>query len=71
MEDKVEYLKRKFIDKNIKEVNRRKFGIIKHDCTIQLTAILIDCIDVVNYLDRVKLEKLYNTIDKVKKKKKI
>ncbi len=65
MEDKVEYLKRKFIDKNIKEVNRRKFGIIKHDCTIQLTAILIDCIDVVNYLDRVKLEKLYNTIDKV------
>ena len=65
MEDKVEYLKRKFINKNIKEVNRRKFGIIKHDCTIQLTAILIDCIDVVNYLDRVKLEKLYNTIDKV------
>lgn len=65
MEDKVEYLKRKFIDKNLKEVNRRKFGIIKHDCTIQLTAILIDCIDVVNYLDRVKLEKLYNTIDKV------
>ena len=65
MEDKVEYLKRKFIDKNIKEVNRRKFGIIKHDCTIQLTAILIDCIDIVNYLDRVKLEKLYNTIDKV------
>lgn len=65
MEDKVKYLKRKFIDKNIKEVNRRKFGIIKHDCTIQLTAILIDCIDVVNYLDRVKLEKLYNTIDKV------
>ena len=65
MEDKVECLKRKFIDKNIKEVNRRKFGIIKHDCTIQLTAILIDCIDVVNYLDRVKLEKLYNTIDKV------
>lgn len=65
MEDKVEYLKRKFIDKNIKEINRRKFGIIKHDCTIQLTAILIDCIDVVNYLDRVKLEKLYNTIDKV------
>lgn len=65
MEDKVEYLKRKFIDKNIKEVNRRKFGIIKHDCTIQLTAILIDCIDVINYLDRVKLEKLYNTIDKV------
>lgn len=65
MEDKVEYLKRKFIDKNIKEVNRRKLGIIKHDCTIQLTAILIDCIDVVNYLDRVKLEKLYNTIDKV------
>lgn len=65
MEDKVEYLKRKFIDKNIKEVNRRKFGIIKHDCTIQLTAILIDCIDVVDYLDRVKLEKLYNTIDKV------
>ena len=65
MEDKVEYLKRKFIDKNIKKVNRRKFGIIKHDCTIQLTAILIDCIDVVNYLDRVKLEKLYNTIDKV------
>lgn len=65
MEDKVEYLKRKFIDKNIKEVNRRKFGIIKYDCTIQLTAILIDCIDVVNYLDRVKLEKLYNTIDKV------
>lgn len=65
MEDKVEYLKRKFIDKNIKEVNRRKFGIIKHDCTIQLTAILIDCIDVVNYLDRVKLEKLYNTIDKI------
>ena len=65
MEDKIEYLKRKFIDKNIKEVNRRKFGIIKHDCTIQLTAILIDCIDVVNYLDRVKLEKLYNTIDKV------
>ena len=65
MEDKVEYLKRKFIDKNIKEVNRRKFGIIKHDCTIQLTALLIDCIDVVNYLDRVKLEKLYNTIDKV------
>lgn len=65
MEDKVEYLKRKFIDKNIKEVNRRKFGIIKHDCTIQLTAILIDCIDVVNYLDRVKLEKLYNAIDKV------
>lgn len=65
MEDKVEYLKRKFIDKNIKEVNRRKFGIIKHDCTIQLTAILIDCIDVVNYLDRVKLEKLYNTIDRV------
>ena len=65
MEDKVEHLKRKFIDKNIKEVNRRKFGIIKHDCTIQLTAILIDCIDVVNYLDRVKLEKLYNTIDKV------
>ena len=65
MEDKVEYLKRKFIDKNIKEVNRRKFGIIKHDCTIQLTAILIACIDVVNYLDRVKLEKLYNTIDKV------
>lgn len=65
MEDKVEYLKRKFIDKNIKEVNRRKFGIIKHDCTIQLTAILIDCIDVVNYLDRVKLEKLYNTINKV------
>lgn len=65
MEDKVEYLKRKFIDKNIKEVNRRKFGIIKHDCTIQLTAILIDCIDVVNYLDRVKLEKLYNTIDRI------
>lgn len=65
MEDKVEYLKRKFIDKNIKEVNRRKFGIIKHDCTIQLTAILIDCIDVVNYLDRVKLEKLYNVIDRV------
>lgn len=65
MEDKVKYLKRKFIDKNIKEVNRRKFGIIKHDCTIQLTAILIDCIDVVNYLDRVKLEKLYNAIDKV------
>lgn len=65
MEDKVEYLKRKFIDKNIKEINRRKFGIIKHDCTIQLTAILIDCIDVVNYLDRVKLEKLYNAIDKV------
>lgn len=65
MEDKVEYLKRKFIDKNIKEVNRRKFGIIKHDCTIQLTAILIDCIDVVNYLDRVKLEKLYDTINKI------
>lgn len=65
MEDKVEYLKRKFIDKNIKEVNRRKFGIIKHDCTIQLTAILINCIDVVDYLDRVKLEKLYNAIDKV------
>lgn len=65
MEDKVEYLKRKFIDKNIKEVNRRKFGIIKHDCTIQLTAILIDCIDVVDYLDRVKLEKLYNVIDRV------
>lgn len=65
MEDKVEYLKRKFIDKNIKEVNRRKFGIIKHDCTIQLTAILIDCIDVINYLDRVKLEKLYNTINKI------
>lgn len=65
MEDKVEYLKRKFIDKNIKEVNRRKFGIIKHDCTIQLTAILIDCIDVVDYLDRVKLEKLYNTIDRI------
>ena len=65
MEDKVEYLKRKFIDKNIKEVNRREFGIIKHDCTIQLTAILIDCIDVVDYLDRVKLEKLYNAIDKV------
>ena len=65
MEDKVKYLKRKFIDKNIKEVNRRKFGIIKHDCTIQLTAILINCIDVVDYLDRVKLEKLYNAIDKV------
>ena len=65
MEDKVEYLKRKFIDKNIKEVNRRKFGIIKHDCTIQLIEILIDCIDVVDYLDRVKLEKLYNAIDKV------
>lgn len=65
MEDKVEYLKRKFIDKNIKEVNRRKFGIIKHDCTIQLTAILIDCIDVVNYLDRVKLEKLYDTINRI------
>jgi hypothetical protein len=65
MEDKVEYLKHKFIDKNIKEVNRRKFGIIKHDCTIQLTAILIDCIDVVNYLDRVKLEKLYDTINKI------
>lgn len=65
MEDKVEYLKRKFIDKNIKEVNRRKFGIIKHDCTIQLIAILIDCIDVVDYLDRVKLEKLYNTIDRI------
>lgn len=65
MEDKVEYLKRKFIDKNIKEVNRRKFGIIKHDCTIQLTAILIDCIDVVDYLDRVKLEKLYDTINKI------
>lgn len=65
MEDKVEYLKRKFIDKNIKEINRRKFGIIKHDCTIQLTAILIDCIDVVNYLDRVKLEKLYDTINKI------
>ena len=65
MEEKVEYLKRKFIDKNRKEVNRRKLGIIKHDWTIQLTAILIDCIDVVNYLDRVKLEKLYNTIDKV------
>lgn len=65
MEDKIEYLKRKFIDKNIKEVNRRKFGIIKHDCTIQLTAILIDCIDVVNYLDRVKLEKLYDTINKI------
>ena len=65
MEDKVEYLKRKFIDKNIKEVNRRKFGIIKHDCTIQLTAILINCIDVVDYLDRVKLEKLYNVIDRI------
>lgn len=65
MEDKVEYLKRKFIDKNIKEVNRRKFGIIKHDCTIQLTEILINCIDVVNYLDRVKLEKLYDTINKI------
>lgn len=65
MEDKVEYLKRKFIDKNIKEVNRRKFGIIKHDCTIQLTAILIDCIDVVDYLDRVRLEKLYNVIDRI------
>lgn len=65
MEDKVEYLKHKFIDKNIKEVNRRKFGIIKHDCTIQLTAILIDCIDVVDYLDRVRLEKLYNTIDRI------
>ena len=65
MEDKVEYLKHKFIDKNIKEVNRRKFGIIKHDCTIQLTAILIDCIDVVDYLDRVKLEKLYDTINKI------
>lgn len=65
MEDKVEYLKRKFIDKNIKEVNRRKFGIIKHDCTIQLTAILINCIDVVDYLDRVKLEKLYNAIDRI------
>ena len=65
MEDKVEYLKRKFIDKNIKEVNRRKFGIIKHDCTIQLTAILIDCIDVVDYLNRVQLEKLYDTINKI------
>lgn len=65
MEDKVKYLKRKFIDKNIKEVNRRKFGIIKHDCTIQLTAILINCIDVVDYLDRVKLEKLYNVIDRI------
>lgn len=65
MEDKVEYLKRKFIDKNIKEVNRRKFGIIKHDCTIQLITILIDCIDVVDYLDRVKLEKLYDTINKI------
>lgn len=65
MEDKVEYLKRKFIDKNMKEVNRRKFGIIKHDCTIQLTAILIDCIDVVDYLDRVKLEKLYDTINRI------
>ena len=65
MEDKVEYLKHKFIDKNIKEVNRRKFGIIKHDCTIQLTAILIDCIDVVDYLDRVKLEKLYDTINRI------
>lgn len=65
MEDKVEYLKRKFIDKNIKEVNRRKFGIIKHDCTIQLTAILIDCIDIVDYLDRVKLEKLYDTINRI------
>lgn len=65
MEDKVEYLKHKFIDKNIKEVNRRKFGIIKHDCTIQLTAILIDCIDVVDYLNRVQLEKLYDTINKI------
>lgn len=65
MEDKVKYLKRKFIDKNIKEVNRRKFSIIKHDCTIQLTAILINCIDVVDYLDRVKLEKLYNVIDRI------
>lgn len=65
MEDKVEYLKRKFIDKNIKEVNRRKFGIIKHDCIIQLIAILIDCIDVVDYLDRVKLEKLYDTINRI------
>lgn len=65
MEDKVEYLKHKFIDKNIKEVNRRKFGIINHDCTIQLTAILIDCIDAVDYLDRVRLEKLYDTINRI------
>lgn len=65
MEDKVEYLKRKFIDKNIKEVNRRKFGIIKHDCTIQLTAILLECVDIIDYLDKYQLEKLLLAIDKV------
>lgn len=65
MEEKIEYLNKAFIEKNINEINRRKFGIIKHDCSIQLTAILLECVDIIDYLDKYQLEKLLLAIDKV------